>query len=182
MSGPLASISDCSAAAPMTPGSASPGSTAYTLVAPCSPSDPASASALAPTSTHSTTSATSRALVSSSSVLVAGLSPSASANTHTFASPIARSSVIRVRPAVSDDLERFEERDDALVRLAVVLDLLPRLARRGRRDLGDLLAGAGPADAVGGEAQVGRGHLVDLLVLRRHDPLERGVAGLDHTG
>ena len=35
---------------------------------------------------------------------------------------------------------------------------------------------------VGAEAEVGGGDLVDRLVLRRHDPLERRVAGLDHTG
>ena len=39
----------------------------------------------------------------------------------------------------------------------------------------------GPTDLTGVEAEVGDRHLVDGLVLRRHDPLERGVAGLDHT-
>ncbi len=46
----------------------------------------------------------------------------------------------------------------------------------------DLLAGTGPADLVGGETEVGHLDLVDRLVLRRHDPLEGGVAGLDDTG
>ena len=77
-------MSDASAAAPTTPGSTSPGSTAYTFVAPCSPSAPASASAFAPTNTASTVSPSSRALVSSSSVVPVGLSPSASANTQIF--------------------------------------------------------------------------------------------------
>ena len=72
--------------------------------------------------------------------------------------------------------------DDALERLAVVLDLLAGLALGRGADGHDLLAGTRPADLVGTEAEVGDGHLVDRLVLRRHDPLERGVAGLDHTG
>src|SRR3954466_10237286 len=83
---------------------------------------------------------------------------------------------------VSDDLELLEVLHDALVRLAVVLDLLAGLALGRRTDVHDLLAGAGPADLTGVETEVGRGHLVDRLVLRRHDPLERGVPGLDHTG
>ena len=68
------------------------------------------------------------------------------------------------------------------VGLAVVLDLLAGFALGRGADRRDLLAGAGPADLVGREAEVGDGHLVDRLVLRRHDPLERRVAGLDHTG
>ena len=67
-------------------------------------------------------------------------------------------------------------------RLAVVLDLLAGFALGRGADRHDLLAGTGPADLVGAEAEVGDGHLVDRLVLRRHDPLERRVAGLDHTG
>src|SRR5437773_865302 len=83
---------------------------------------------------------------------------------------------------VSDDFELLEELHDALERLAVVLDLLAGLALGRGADRHDLLTGARPADLVGAQAEVARGHLVDRLVLRRHDPLERGVAGLDHTG
>src|SRR5687768_16845647 len=103
-SGWPASISDSSAAAPTTPASASPRSAAYTFVAPCSPSEPAIASGLGPTYTAST-SPSSRALVSSSSVLVAGLSPSGAGSAYT---QIFTMSLL----AGLDDLELLEERHD----------------------------------------------------------------------
>ena len=49
-------------------------------------------------------------------------------------------------------------------------------------DRHDLLASTGPPDLVVPEAEVGRGDLVDRLVLGRHDPLERGVARLHDAG
>src|SRR5947209_886403 len=82
----------------------------------------------------------------------------------------------------SNDFELFEELDDALVGVALVLDDLPRLALLGRRDVDDFLAGATPPDGVVGNAEVGHLDLVDRLVLGRHDPLEGGVSGLDHAG
>src|SRR5262245_13829159 len=87
-SGEFASTSGASAAAPATPLNTPSGSSAYTFAAPYSPSAGAIVSASGPMYTASTVSAISRAFVSSSSVLVAGLSPSASANTQTFASAI----------------------------------------------------------------------------------------------
>src|SRR5919201_4673054 len=109
----------------------------------------------------------SRALVSSSSVAEVALPSSPSAYTHTFGSVIRR---------LLDDLELLEEGDDALVGVALVLDLLARLTLRGRLDRGDLLAGALPPDVVLRQAEVGHLRLVDGLVLGRHDPLEGGVA------
>src|SRR5262245_29897362 len=82
----------------------------------------------------------------------------------------------------SEDLELVEQVDDALERLAVVLDLLTGLALRRGRDRGDLLTGARPADRTRVEPEVARGDGVDGLVLRRHDPLERRVARLDDPG
>ena len=69
-----------------------------------------------------------------------------------------------------------------LKRLAVVFDDLAGLAGGGVLDGDDLLAGAGPADLAGVDAEVGDLQLVDRLRLGRHDPLEGRVAGLDDTG
>ena len=72
--------------------------------------------------------------------------------------------------------------DDLVEGLAVVLDDLAGLAGGRVLDGDDLLAGAGRADLGGVEAEVGDRQLVDRLGLGRHDPLEGGVAGLDHAG
>ena len=66
-----------------------------------------------------------------------------------------------------DDLEVVEEVDDLLEAGAVVLDDLAGLAGRCGLDADDLLAGAGPADAGGVEAEVGDGDLVDRLATWR---------------
>src|SRR3954447_17272303 len=81
--------------------------------------------------------------------------------------------------SISDDLQLLEERNDLLVAGAVVFDDLAGLTLLGRRDGDDLLARAGEADGAGVDAEVGDLDLVDRLGLRRHDPLERRVAGLD---
>src|SRR5207248_10468568 len=52
----------------------------------------------------------------------------------------------------------------------------------GLVDRDDLLTGTGPSDDRRIDAEVGDLHLVDWLRLRRHDPLEARVPGLDHTG
>src|SRR5262249_24329106 len=135
--------------------------------------------ALAPTYTASTVSASSRALVRISRVALVGLSPSDSAKTQILETATALS-YCSIR--ISDDLQLLEELDDALIRLAVVLDLLAGLALVRGADVHDLLPRTGPADLPRVEPEVGHGHLVDGLVLRRHDPLERRVAGFDHTG
>ena len=46
----------------------------------------------------------------------------------------------------------------------------------------DLLAGAGPTDGGRIDPECGEVEFVDRLVLGRHDPLERRVAGLDDAG
>src|SRR5581483_9971966 len=92
------------------------------------------------------------------------------------------SAMVCLSPLASDDLELLEEGDDALVGVALVLDLLAGLALLGLADLGDLLAGPAPADLPGVEPEVGDLDLVDRLVLGRHDPLEGRVARLDDAG
>ena len=74
--------------------------------------------------------------------------------------------------------------DDLLeARFAVVLDDLAGLAGLGAAATSTISwpAPAQPTCA-GVEAEVGDGDLVDRLGLGGHDPLERGVAGLDHAG
>ena len=68
-------MSLASTPAPMTPLSTSPGSIVWSFVAPYSPSAPASASGFVADVDASTVSPSSRAFVSSSSVLVVGFSP-----------------------------------------------------------------------------------------------------------
>src|SRR4051812_26279116 len=87
-----------------------------------------------------------------------------------------------VVPVSSDDLEIFEVLDDLLEALALVDDLLAGFAGRSGLDADDLLAGAGPPDVSGIDAEIGDGDLVDRFALGRHDPLERRVPRLDHTG
>src|SRR6478735_260031 len=125
-SGVCSPASCATAAAPTHPARLSPASTTNTLAAPYSPSAGATVAASGPTYTHST-SPSSRALVTSSSVAVVGLSPSDSAYTQIF------------MMSLSDDLEPVEELDDLLERGAVVLDLLARLTRRRGGDRGDRL-------------------------------------------
>src|SRR5437763_6917927 len=75
---------------------------------------------------------------------------------------------------VSDHLQLLEELDDALVGVAFVFDDLARLALFGGLHGGDLLAGSGPADLAGVDAEIGDSELLDRRVIGRHDPLERG--------
>src|SRR6478672_8917148 len=121
----------------------------------------------------STVPASSRALVRISRVVDDTLPSVASAKTQIFES---------VMMGLLDDLEVVEIGHDLLEAGAVVLDDLAGLAGRCGSDAGDLLAGAGPADVGGIETEVGDGHLVDRLALGGHDPLERGVPGLDDAG
>ena len=69
------------------------------------------------------------------------------------------------------------------MRFAVVLDDLAGLALLGGGTTSTISwpAPAQPTCA-GVDAEVGDGQLVDGLGLGGHDPLEGGVAGLDHTG
>ena len=126
--------------------------TLYTLVAPWAPT--AAATSLPCFDTTSTVSASSRALASISRVVgdtVAVLD--ASANTQILETPCSVSlSSLGVR---SDDLELGQEVDDLLEALAVVLDDRAGLALLGLGDLDDLLAGAGPTDRSGVDAEVG---------------------------
>src|SRR5436309_7468024 len=90
-----------------------------------------------------------------------------------------------IQPCVQrllENLELFEELDDALVGVTLVLDDLACLALLGGRHVGDLLTGAAPADRVCGHTQVCDLDLVDRLILVRHYPLEGGIASLDDTG
>src|SRR3954454_9146210 len=121
----------------------------------------------------STVPASSRALVRISRVVDDTLPSVASAKTQILE---------RVMTGLLDDLEVVEIGDDLLEAGAVVLDDLAGLAGRSGGDAGDLLAGAGPADRRSVEAEIGDGELVDRLALGGHDPLERRVARLDHTG
>src|SRR2546421_8462742 len=173
-SGCCSATSCASNAPPTTPLSDDPWSTAYTLLAPYSPSWGATSSASAPEYTASTVSPISRAFVSSSSVAEVGLPSAASAYTHTFGSVMCS--------GLLDDLQLFEEGDDPLVGVTFVLDLLARLPLGCSFDRFDLLPGALPADLILRQAKVAHFRLVDRLVLGRHDPLERGIARLDHAG
>ena len=154
------------AAAPTTPASASPWSTRDTFVAPYSPSGGGDASASVPDVDASTVSPISRALVSSSSVAVVGLSPSRSAYTQIFASPCS-----------SDHLQLLEERDDLLgaVPSSSIFSPASR-AGAARRSSIFWRAPAQPTCDASRPRSAAR-HLVDRLVLRRHDPLERRVRG-----
>src|SRR3954447_14216118 len=114
----------------------------------------------------STVPASSRAFARISRVVDDTLPAFASAKTQIFES---------VMMGLLDDLEIVEIGHDLLEAGAVVLDDLAGLARRSGSDAGDLLAGTGPADGGGVDAEIGDGDLVDRLALGRHDPLERRV-------
>src|SRR5215207_2011050 len=166
-------ITACIAAAPATPGrcpSRSP--VEYTFVAPNSPS-PAATSAPSPTTNAETEppSASSRAFVSSSRLPVVGAPSDPCANTQML---------VAIVDLLLDDLQLVEELDDLHVALAVVFDDLAGLPLGRRRDVDDLLAGAGPPDRR--HAEVSGRHRVDRLGLGGHDPLEARIARLDDTG
>src|SRR4051812_28830676 len=115
-----------------------------------------------------------RALVRSSSVVVVTLPSVASANTQIFERAMFQ--------CLLEDLEVVEIGDDLLEGGAVVLDDLTGLTSGCLFDGDDLLTGTGPTHGRGVEAQVGDLERVDRLRLGGHDPLEGGVAGLDHAG
>src|SRR6185437_8271172 len=105
-----------------------------TVVAPYSPSGPASAATSAPQATASTVDPTVRASVSSSSVTGVGAPSACSASTQ----------ILSI--AISDHLQLLEEGHDALCAVALVHHDLSGPTRLGRGDVGDLLAGAGRTD------------------------------------
>src|SRR4051812_49453517 len=90
-------------------------------------------------------------------------------------SDVASATTQTLSNAISDHLQLVEERNDLLVGIALVDDLLAGLALFGGGDVGDLLGDGEVADAL----EVAHLELLDGLALGRHDPLEGRVAGLD---
>ena len=112
-------------------------STCRSTVAPCSPTAALTAPGSPPAQTASMVSPKRRAAASNSKEMDATPSSAGSTCTQTVPTPMARS---------LEDLEFFEEGDDALMAVAGVGDDLAGLAGRDGGHLDDLLASAGPAD------------------------------------
>src|SRR4051812_22163072 len=111
----------------------------------------------------------------SSSVVVLRTAPSTwSTSTRTSAMRISLSKV----GAGSDELLGGEELGELQTAVALVLDHLPVLARRPRRDLLDRRPGRGQPDLPGLDAEVGQTPGLHRLLLGGHDPLEGGVPRL----
>src|SRR3546814_7469928 len=98
-----------------------------------------------------------------------------------WSSDVCSSDLFLLSIGVLDDLEAVEELDDLAEGFAVVLDDLAGFALGCVLDGDDLLAGTSGTDLRGVEAEIGDGDLFDRLRLGGHDPLEGGVAGLDHA-
>src|SRR5580692_7973920 len=159
--------------------SSSPPAT-YTLAAPNSASRSRPPSAPGPAQTTEG-SPNRRARVSSSQVTFLTVSPSCSARTRISAMCSGPSSLglnaACVNPG-SDELLRGEELGRLHAAVAFVLDDRAGLPGRPLGEADHLGGRRSEADLAGLEADVRHAQGLDRLLLRRHDPLERRVAGL----
>src|SRR3954470_21317552 len=122
-----------------------------------------------------------RAAVSASRVVLRTPPPAGLSSTRTRTSAMGCSplpSELGCRAAGSDDLLGGEEADELLGAVALVGDLHALALRGAAGEVEHLGPGVRQADGAGIQAQVGQRLRLHRLLLRRHDPLERGVTRL----